>query len=170
MTQPHACTCAEEGRAARAGDETITSLLTADHRHADALLSDAVQQAAKGEWPQCARQLAVFRAALEAHMKLEEQVLFPAFEQATGSDVGPTAVMRHEHLQMLRMLDEMSQVAVSQARERFDALAPAFTRIIDMHSMKEENVLYPMCDRVLDETTCETLRKTLNELRRVEHM
>jgi iron-sulfur cluster repair protein YtfE (RIC family) len=163
MTQPHACTCAESG-----GGETITSFLSADHRHADALLGDAVQHAAKANWPQCARQLAAFRGALETHMKLEEQVLFPAFERATGSDAGPTAVMRHEHRQMIQMLDEMTHAAASQAGERFDVLAPAFTRIIDTHSMKEENMLYPMCDRVLDATTSETLRETLNELRRVE--
>ena len=162
MTQPHACTCAESG-----GGETITSFLSADHRHADALLGDAVQHEQRPTGGSRARRLAAFRGALETHMKLEEQVLFPAFER-TGSDAGPTAVMRHEHRQMLQMLDEMTHVAASQAGERFDVLAPAFTRIIDTHSMKEENMLYPMCDRVLDATTSETLRETLNELRRVE--
>jgi len=166
MTQPHACSCAAESRAAENAGETITSLLTADHRYADALLADAIRHAADSSWPGCVQQLAAFRAALEAHMKLEEDALFPAFEQATGNTAGPTAVMREEHRHMLQMLDEMARIAASQNGADFDPPARAFSRMIGMHSMKEENVLYPMCDRVLDATTSEALRKRIGELNR----
>jgi iron-sulfur cluster repair protein YtfE (RIC family) len=145
--------------------DTITSVLTEDHRHADGLFAAAEQHGAQGAWQQCEQQLAQFRAALETHMKIEEEVLFPAFEQATGMTSGPTAVMRDEHQEMLKALDAMHGARVAGDAQRFASLAQSFTSLLNAHSAKEENVLYPMCDRVLPDLSGEGLREMLERLR-----
>ena len=146
--------------------ETITSFLTEDHRLADDLFASATQHAADGTWQECGRQLARFRAALETHMKLEEDVLFPAFEQATGNTQGPTYVMRHEHREMLTALDEIDQAAAAREAKRFASLTQSFVDVLDVHSAKEETILYPMCDKLVSTLNAGQLRQTLEELRR----
>ena len=113
--------------------QTITSVLTDDHRYADDLFAAATREAAQGAWEGSARQLALFRAALETHMKIEEDMLFPAFEQATGNTRGPTAVMRSEHVKMLAQLDDISRaieardIATFQSLTQSDAPALAWS-------------------------------------------
>jgi iron-sulfur cluster repair protein YtfE (RIC family) len=145
--------------------ETITDVLTEDHRYADDLFATAARYAEQSVWNECERQLALFRAALESHMKIEEDVLFPAFEHATGSKAGPTAVMRHEHREMLALLDDIAGAAEAGDQKRFEALAQSFLTVLNMHSAKEENVLYPMCDTVVDTLDGPGLRQTLQKLR-----
>jgi iron-sulfur cluster repair protein YtfE (RIC family) len=99
-------------------------------------------------------------------MKLEEEKLFPAFEQDTGTDSGPTAVMRAEHRQMLERLDAIEAAAAASNGERFDPLLQSFTSFMDQHSMKEERILYPMCDRMLDTLTASELRRKLASFRK----
>jgi iron-sulfur cluster repair protein YtfE (RIC family) len=145
--------------------DTITSVLTEDHRLADKLFAAATEHGARGEWRECEQQLAEFRAALESHMKIEEEVLFPAFEQATGMTSGPTAVMRGEHQQMLKALDAMNAARLAGDTQRFESLARSFMGVLDAHSAKEENILYPMCDRMVGGLSGEQLRERLQQLR-----
>ena len=77
-------------------------------------------------------------------------MLFPAFEQATGMNgMGPTAVMRMEHEQMRGVLSQMEQEA---SRGDYDALSDhgdTLQMLIQQHNVKEEGMLYPMCERTL---------------------
>ena len=129
--------------------DTISSVLTADHRQCDDLFAAASHAAGEEDWVRCRTQFDSFVSALKRHMQLEEEVLFPAFEQASGMAGGPTWVMRQEHQQMLSLLDELGGTIEQRNASGFRALAQTFTALMDGHSMKEERVLYPMCDRVL---------------------
>lgn len=144
---------------------TITSILTEDHRYADAQFTAATEAVSRGACQDGERHLAFFRIVLESHMRIEEDVLFPAFEQATGMTSGPTAVMRHEHQQMLKALDDMRDACVKGDAKKFESIAPSFLHVLNMHSTKEETVLYPMCDRVLQDLTADDLRQRLQALR-----
>ena len=146
--------------------ETITGFLTDDHRLADELFAGARQHAGRCEWAECSRALAKFRAALESHMQLEEEVLFPAFERVTNMDGGPTAVMRSEHREMLQQLDALASATTAGNGDGFDGLAQSFLHILDAHSMKEEKILYPMCDRLVSALNADELKRTLQRIRR----
>ncbi|AXE32063.1 hemerythrin [Chromobacterium phragmitis] len=123
--------------------------LTGQHRDCDARFSDVEQAVRGGGWAAADEAFAVFRADMEAHFRLEEERLFPSFEQASGMRAGPTAVMRAEHAQMRQLLDGMG--AALAARDGDGCLAEADTLLIlaQQHNMKEENILYPMCARCL---------------------
>lgn len=128
---------------------TITTVLTADHRHGDRLFDAALQAAGEADWPACRERLGEFVQALRHHMRIEEEILFPAFERASGVSGGPTWVMRQEHQQMLAMLDRIASAAAARDADGFDALARSFAALMAAHSAKEERVLYPMCDEML---------------------
>jgi hemerythrin-like domain-containing protein len=143
---------------------TITAALSADHRCADQLFEAARQAAEGAEWSTSKRFYGEFLQALKRHMAIEEDVLFPAFEQATGVDAGPTVVMRDEHRQLLAMLDRIGAAIAACDVQSLRRSAQAFAQVMAAHSAKEEKVLYPMCDRVLAASGDETLSRILSEL------
>ena len=129
--------------------ETIRKLLTDDHRQCDDLFAAVEQAVTAGEWENADTAFEHFRAAMVNHFDLEEGALFPAFEAQTGMTMGPTQVMRSEHSQMRELL---AAAAVSlAARDADDYSGDAETLLImaQQHNMKEENILYPMCDQHL---------------------
>lgn len=123
---------------------------TADHRSCDAAWAEVE---AAGEARDRARTEAAwerFDAAMRTHLGHEEDVLFPAFEAATGmTGGGPTFVMRAEHEQMRALLDRM-QTAIEQGeiRELLDQ-GDSLLLLIGQHNQKEEGMLYPMAERAL---------------------
>lgn len=125
---------------------TIAELMTHDHRACDHDFARAETLAAQGDWAGAADALSAFAHALNAHFDAEEQQLFPAFEAATGMTHGPTQVMRGEHADMREALERLD--AALRARDADDYAGEAETLLIMMqqHNMKEENILYPMCD------------------------
>jgi len=129
-----------------------TQALQHHHKHCDDLFAAAEALAQAGDWPACDTATAKFRAEIEAHFATEEQVLFPAFTESTGLSGGPVAVMRMEHAQMRELLDQMSVASIARDGNGFRGTADTLLILMQQHNMKEENILYPMCDRSLETT------------------
>jgi iron-sulfur cluster repair protein YtfE (RIC family) len=127
---------------------TVGELLQLDHRRLDRLLGQAIESVASEAWDQAWDAFAVFHEGIEKHIQLEEQFLFPAFEAANGFFSGPTEVMRAEHAKILRAADSISSriKAKRDCLEELDSL----TRLLSAHNLKEEQVLYPATDRLLE--------------------
>jgi len=131
------------------GSESATRPLAVDHHRIDELLADAKRHLREGDLAAARESFAAFRSGLEHHIAVEEEVLFPAFERHTGiRDGGPTAVMRVEHAEMRRLLDEIAGALEAAGAERTSPLA-SLTALLFAHNGKEERILYPMCDRAL---------------------
>jgi hemerythrin-like domain-containing protein len=118
-----------------------------DHRSCDAhwvLLEESLESGAATEphWQ-------AFDAAMRRHMAMEEDVLFPAFEQATGMLGGPTVVMRAEHERMRAMLTQMATLARAGEWEALADQGDTLMMLIGQHNAKEEAMLYPMAERAL---------------------
>ncbi|MER2562296.1 MAG: hemerythrin domain-containing protein [Myxococcaceae bacterium] len=130
---------------------TITALYEAHHRSCDEAFADAENAAAEGKWEQAARTTARFVALVELHLRSEEETLFPAFEDKTGMRTGPTAMMRLEHGQMRSLLGSLSAAVAARSGDDFAGAAETLLVLMQQHNLKEENILYPMCDRALDD-------------------
>jgi len=124
----------------------ITEFMGSHHDELDALLM-AFRSDPDGEAGRAS--LARFDAGLRAHIAWEEDMLFPAFEEATGmQDIGPTAVMRAEHDQIKELLASISaRIGAGDAISVAESLAA----LLESHNEKEETVLYPWLDRSLPE-------------------
>lgn len=143
---------------------TIRTFMTDDHRHCDDLFAEAEQAMAKNNIEAARAAFAHFQSAILAHFAAEEKTLFPTFEAKTGMSMGPTQVMRMEHAQMRTLFDEAT--AALEAGNIEDYLGQAETLLIMMqqHNMKEENILYPMCDQHLTEELPAVLQHLESEL------
>ena len=128
-------------------DSGPAGFFTQDHRECDAQWAAVEQAVDSGDG--AAEAFQRFERAMQRHLAMEEDVLFPALEQATGMQGGPTQVMRHEHSQMRAVLDQMR--AAAEAGD-FDAVVDhgdTLLMLIQQHNMKEEGVLYPLAERAL---------------------
>lgn len=119
------------------------AFFTDDHRACDALWAAVEVAVDRGDHAAARAAFARFDAATRRHLDMEEQVLFPELERATGMTMGPTQVMRAEHAQMRGLLDQMARVAdvdVDALVEHGDTLL----MLTQQHNLKEEGILYPM--------------------------
>ncbi|MFA7280221.1 MAG: hemerythrin domain-containing protein [Sterolibacterium sp.] len=127
----------------------ISETLPAHHKHCDELFSAAEEAAQSGQWQDCKGAQVRFARAMLAHFEAEESILFPAFEKATGMSGGPTQIMRMEHTQMRNLLNQLEAALQARDADTFSGVAETLLILMQQHNMKEENILYPMCDKAL---------------------
>ncbi|HET7776439.1 MAG TPA: hemerythrin domain-containing protein [Azospira sp.] len=135
----------------------IRDYMTGDHRRCDDLFAAVEQSLARRDLAVVAALFGDFCQATLAHFQAEEDFLFPAFEQATGIRMGPTQMMRMEHVQMRSLMDEAKQALAAGDQEDYAGAAETLLILMQQHNMKEENVLYPMCDENLADYRAELL-------------
>jgi len=128
--------------------DTISDYLSWDHDRLDALLQSASQLVKDGAWVHAWRVYAEFERGLNRHIRLEEEILFPVFEERAGT-TGPTVVMREEHRLIRGVLSVLSAAVGRADAAGFRAGLTALQAVLPAHNEKEERVLYPTTDRVL---------------------
>ena len=126
-----------------------TQILPAHHKHCDDLFVAAEEAVQRGDWAAAAPAFERFHNQMKAHFEAEEGMLFPAFEAATGMSAGPTQMMRHEHEQMRSLLAQLVAACEDRESETYAGVAETLLMLMQQHNMKEENILYPMCDQAL---------------------
>jgi len=125
---------------------TIDELMTAGHRSCDRYFAAAEAAVADADWPGAEDAWRRFVRVLDKHITgLEEELLFPAFEEVNGP-AGPTQMMRMEHDQMRIMVEQISAALSARDKLAFLGLAETLMLLIQQHNMKEEQILYPMMD------------------------
>ncbi|MDH5784458.1 MAG: hemerythrin domain-containing protein [Chromatiales bacterium] len=120
-----------------------------DHHHCDELFAAAEQVVEGGEWLRASESHRRFIEAMRHHLEAEEQLLFPAFEAASGMTQGPTSVMRHEHEQMRGLFAQMDQAVAAQSGDDYLGASETLLILMQQHNAKEEQILYPMLDQML---------------------
>jgi iron-sulfur cluster repair protein YtfE (RIC family) len=137
-----------------AATDSISGFLGADHQRLTKLWEETKAAVAAEDFNVVHLRSAAFIAALRHHIRMEEQILFPAIEERTGArDFGPTFVMRQEHRQIEHALDKLGLlVTVAEQWTAIQAIEGQPidpTALFQSHDGKEESVLYPMADRLL---------------------
>jgi DUF438 domain-containing protein len=140
--------------------------MSIDHRRCDDIFVDVEQAVSAGDWDRATTVYAQFQNAVLQHFSAEESLLFPAFEEKSGMYMGPTQVMRGEHVQMRELLDAARDALVAKDADDYSGNAETLLIMMQQHNMKEENILYPMCDQHLIDQVDEMLPRLLLELKK----
>ena len=129
--------------------ELFSTAMTDDHRRCDRSLASVEGVAEGGDWMAVGREAEQFRDALERHFRFEEEALFPALEGRLPMAAGPTGVMRMEHAQMRRMLEELATAVTACSAHDCLGILETLHLVAQQHNAKEEGILYPMADHAL---------------------
>ena len=143
-------------------------ILPDHHKHCDDLFVAAENAVQSGNWTIGTKACRRFRAEMEVHFDAEEGLLFPAFEAATGMTGGPTVMMRMEHRQMRELLEQLTAACNEHDQDAYDGIGETLLMLMQQHNMKEENILYPMCDQALG-AGAEQVGKELSMLLGAQH-
>ncbi|ADU31038.1 hemerythrin domain-containing protein [Evansella cellulosilytica] len=103
--------------------------------------------------------LTVFVAELEPHSDREEDILFEMMVKHIGREGGPIAVMEYEHdtakknlkeffTKVVKITQDHELVTKEKAFELFNHAKIVYTTLTD-HFMKEEQILFPMAEKML---------------------
>lgn len=126
---------------------TVGEVLERDHHRIDGFFADF--EASLGTGTIDTEALAEGSGGLRHHIWVEEKFHFPAM-RAAGL-FGPVMVMLREHGQLWDLLDRMEDQA--RAAVDVDELTTtwqAFSETLEAHNEKEEKILYPAGDEILD--------------------
>lgn len=141
----------------------ISSYMKDEHRACDTLFAKAEEAVSLKEWEVGIIEFEIFAHETLTHFKKEEEELFPVFEKETGNTQGPTMVMRYEHDQVRSLIGKMAETLENQDQDAYLSLAESMMILLQQHNMKEEQMLYSMCDNmlpaVIKEETLEAMKK-----------
>jgi len=139
----------------------ISSYMRSEHRACDELFTTAEKSVIDGDFEQAEREFLLFADDTLRHFKKEEETLFPTFEEISGSTEGPTRVMRHEHEQVRGLIGKMAGAVESKDADAYLSMAESMMILLQQHNMKEEQMLYAMCDRMIPQDQKESTLITM---------
>jgi len=131
--------------------DKIQDLMQKDHERLDQLLLESKAAVEVQAWQQAAELFQRFRQGIvSSHMVIEEDLLFPAFEQWCKEEQSPlTALLRKGHQDLRVFFAEMAEALEQQDVEEFVELFGTVSIILHQHDSKEESELYPSLDKAL---------------------
>lgn len=129
--------------------ETISEFMGKDHKSCDNQFALAEESAHAGNWRETETAFKIFRDHMIHHFHMEEAHLFPALLKAGGPS-GPVQVMHMEHAQMNSLLDQMATVIANKNFPGYNGLAETLLILMQQHNLKEEQILYPIAQRLLE--------------------
>lgn len=132
--------------------QTLRDFMAHDHLHCDEVFLGVEHLLLASDWDTALSTFSRFRAMTLRHFQAEESLLFPAFEARTGMTQGPTAVMRSEHMQIRQLMDAALRALDARDTDEYTGYAETLSIMLQQHNMKEENVLYPLCEQHLADT------------------
>ena len=124
--------------------------MTSEHQRCDDFFIAAERAVSEQNWQNAQSDFEAFHRAIEHHFAVEEEILFPSVEEVAGSTMGPTQVMRLEHEQMRGLFADMEKSLVTRKADDFLGAAETLLVLMGQHNAKEEQIVYPMSDRLLE--------------------
>ncbi len=144
-------------------DESIKEFMQEDHKRLDGLFEKFKELKGKDD-QEAKKNFCPFRRGLFVHIKWEEEILFPLFEEKTGmKDGGPTSVMRAEHLEIKDLLDNI-RGQINTGDFNTEDMDNELTDILRGHNDKEENILYPLIDQSADDKEKKIIFKQIKDM------
>lgn len=138
--------------------QTIGQVLESDHHAIDAQFA-AFARSLEGDTVDTASLEAGVRA-LRHHIWVEEELHFPPLR--AGGLMGPIMVMLREHGELWDLLDRLeAQVAAAAPNAEIATTWGEAAALLEAHNMKEEQILYPSGDQIIDTDTAADVQDAL---------
>lgn len=127
----------------------VMNWLYHDHKHFEAIVYECRSACDDENWGVAQRLLDELTGKYESHVRVEEHVLFPAYEALAGVSTTPTKSLKNDHTQifslMAQIAQRLGQGTCADLAEEFALLYRTLTR----HHEKEEEIFLPMASELL---------------------
>ena len=141
-------------------DRTVGEVLEHDHHRIDAWLEKFAEALTRGEVD--ADSFAQGTEALRHHIYVEEALHFPPLKRA--GLFGPIMVMLREHGEIWDLLDQIQAgIEAEESPGQVYEVWQHLEHVLREHNLKEERILYPAGDDILDEEQSDDILSTLAE-------
>ncbi|GAA0566948.1 hemerythrin domain-containing protein [Actinomadura livida] len=138
--------------------EALSAALEREHREIDEGIESFTAALAEGREDSVPLKRAL--EGLRRHIYLEEEFLFPPLREA--GLMAPVFVMLREHGELWRTMDRLeAATARGPANPQVRELCTELPGLLDRHNSKEEPILYPQADAVLEPGAIDRLRRFL---------
>ncbi|MGE5649121.1 hemerythrin domain-containing protein [Noviherbaspirillum sp. UKPF54] len=134
---------------------TICDYLVHDHQRCDELFAHVETNVALKEWRRAEENFRLFSGALDRHIWMEEGILFPTFEKTIRGSGMPLGMLRVEHQRIRAIVNRICDALCRSDPVDFMLHTETFALLMQQHSVKEEDMLYPLLDRILGSHTTE---------------
>jgi iron-sulfur cluster repair protein YtfE (RIC family) len=139
------------------------SWLYHEHLDLEELIDDCATAVRRGDWETAARLFGRLVGRLKGHMRIEEEVIFPAYEGVAGTAREPTASLRNDHDAMVRWCRDLHYSLQARNEAAFAGALKPLRDLLAHHDEKEEQVFLPMAGYILRDRRQEVLDR-LKEL------
>jgi len=130
----------------------LAAFFEQDHRDCDARWADVEELLAAEDIETARPAWLKFNAGMRRHIAMEEEVLYPEFETASGMQSGgPTAALRTEHGQMQDLLGQIDAAIESGDSEQALEAGDTLLMLVQQHNATEESTLYPVAENLLSD-------------------
>jgi len=114
--------------------------LVHDHHKYDEMLTECEMAAEMADWKDAVRLFNEFTSDLKLHMQLEDEVLYPIFEQKETNPESEITELHEEHDNLVRLLRDLITVIKSKNIDHFlESLLPLH-KAMNEHNEHEEAV------------------------------
>ncbi len=129
---------------------SVNEALSWDHDRLDDLEARAFKARESGDFVEAKALYSVFAFGLRRHIRFEEEILFPEFETRLGLSpaMGPSAVMRDEHREILECLARIEE-GIGDRAAQMESVRHALHAVLGNHNLKEEHIVYPGTDQAM---------------------
>jgi iron-sulfur cluster repair protein YtfE (RIC family) len=128
--------------------QTIAKMMSSGHKACDDEFAHAEEAALDNNWSEAATAFNLFRNDMARHFRMEEELLFPAL-LAAGGPASPVQVMQMEHTQMNDLIEQMVAALTAEDANKYGGISETLLIVMQQHNHKEEQILYPIADRIL---------------------
>lgn len=119
---------------------TTDNWLIHDHHKYDEMLTECEMAAEMADWKDAIRLFNQFTTELNLHMQLEDEVLYPIFEDKQNDDDDEMSILHEEHENIVRLLRDLVCVIKTKNIDHFmDSLVPLH-EAMNEHNEHEEIV------------------------------
>ncbi len=162
---PDAWRISIQKRETKEPNRTVTEFLQNDHSRLDALFDLFNNAIKENDWENASTSFDEFNHGLRRHIRGEEEILFPIFEEKSGmTEAGPTFVMKMEHTDIKENLDNIKNTIGAQDSAEATQAANRLRLTLGDHNMKEEHILYPESDSFIPEAERAAVVKKMQAL------
>lgn len=126
-----------------------TNWLVHDHRKYEAALEECEIAAGAGDWKEAIQLFEGFVEDLKLHMRMEDEVLYPALKETNRDTADVIADLSDEHDQIARLLHDLAYVIKRNDMDHFeDSLLPLY-KAMTRHNEHEEAVFLGLGNNTL---------------------